>query len=338
MPKIKNALLRYRIIDKCIRNKYNPFPTKQMLRRACEDGLYGSTNGEHISDSTIEKDLFAMRMEHDAPIQYSKSEKGYFYADDGFTMDEIPLNEDDVDAIRFAANILFQFKGVDVFKKFEFAIDKILDRVNISDKINDKSIEQFVQFETAPVSGGSEHLSPLLDAIKRKRSIQFTYEKFDGSDSKVRRVDPYLLKEYRNRWYLIGRTLVKGKTQTFGLDRIHDLTVLKDKFDRDPSFDPDTFFKHSIGITANETEPDEVIIDADSILSNYLKSQPLHHSQEIIKEKKKGGTRFAYKAIVTQELIMILMGYGDQVKVKAPEALVDAIASRASRVSNMYED
>src|SRR5690606_28961 len=139
MPKIKNALLRYRIIDKCIRNQFSPFPTKEILRRACEDGLYGSTSGEHISDSTIEKDLFAMRMEHDAPILYSKSEKGYFYSDENFTMDEIPLNEDDVEAIKFAANILFQFKGVEMFKKFEFAIDKILDRVNISDKINDKS-------------------------------------------------------------------------------------------------------------------------------------------------------------------------------------------------------
>ena len=69
MPHIKNALIRYRIIDKCIRNKYNPFPSKRDLREACEESLFGSVDGEHICDSTIEKDLFSMRMEHDAPIK-----------------------------------------------------------------------------------------------------------------------------------------------------------------------------------------------------------------------------------------------------------------------------
>ena len=78
MPHIKNALIRYRIIDRCLKNKYKPFPTKQDLRQACEDALFGSTVGEHICDSTIEKDMFAMKMEHDAPIKYSKREKGYY--------------------------------------------------------------------------------------------------------------------------------------------------------------------------------------------------------------------------------------------------------------------
>lgn len=335
MPRIKNALLRYRIIDKCIRNSYNPFPTKDDLRRACEEALFGSTHGEHISDSTIEKDLYAMRMEHDAPVKYSKIEKGYFYSDPEFTLDEMPLNEDDVDAIKFAANIFYQFKGVEVFKKFEFAIEKILDRVNISEKFNDKSIEKYVQFETAPTFGGSEYLSVFLDAIKKGRSVQFEYGKFDGSEKKIRRVDPYLLKQYRNRWYLIGRTLVKGKIQTFGLDRMAEVTMLSDKFDVDPKFDPDTFFKHAIGITANDTEPEKVVIDANNILANYLKTQPIHASQEIIKEKKKT-VRFAYNIIVTNELIMLLMSYGNQVKVLKPQSLVDELKGRIQEAIAQY--
>ena len=75
MPAIKNALLRYRIIDRSIRNEYNPYPTKEQLRQACEEEIYGTSEGLHICHSTIEKDIFAMRMEHDAPISYSKREK-----------------------------------------------------------------------------------------------------------------------------------------------------------------------------------------------------------------------------------------------------------------------
>ena len=75
MPHIKNALLRFRIIDKMIRNKYKSFPSKQELREACEESLYGSIDGAHICNSTIEKDLVNMKMEHDAPIKYSKKRK-----------------------------------------------------------------------------------------------------------------------------------------------------------------------------------------------------------------------------------------------------------------------
>ena len=59
MPANKYALLRYRIIDRCISNSLNPFPTKEDLRSACEEALYGS-DGENISISTIEKDIWAM--------------------------------------------------------------------------------------------------------------------------------------------------------------------------------------------------------------------------------------------------------------------------------------
>ena len=79
MQAIKNALLRYRIIDRAIRNEYISYPSKKDLRQLCEDEIFGSSDGTHICDSTIEKDLFAMRMEHDAPIAYSKKDKGYLF-------------------------------------------------------------------------------------------------------------------------------------------------------------------------------------------------------------------------------------------------------------------
>ena len=79
MPHIKNALIRYRIIDRMLRNKYKTFPSKADLREACEEALYGESYGDNICDSTIEKDMFAMKMDHDAPIKYSKSNAGYYY-------------------------------------------------------------------------------------------------------------------------------------------------------------------------------------------------------------------------------------------------------------------
>ena len=118
MPANKYALLRYRIIDRCLTNPGKPFPTKEDLRQACEDALYGS-DGEHISISTVEKDLWAMRNEADlgfyAPIEYHRDERGYHYTEEGYSINDVQLNDDDLDAIRFATNTLIQFRDLPIF-------------------------------------------------------------------------------------------------------------------------------------------------------------------------------------------------------------------------------
>lgn len=333
MPVSKNVLLRHRIIDRLIRNEQRPFPTKSDLRRACEEELYGSDAGQNICDSTIEKDLFAMRMEYDAPIKFSRANKGYFYEDKDFTIEDAPLNEKDIEAIKVAANILSQFKNSSLFSEYAFAIDKIIDRVSISSP--NEEIDQFVQFETVPTVGGSEWLDKILGAIKSKQRIQFMYQSFTAEEPSVRRLHPYLLKEYRNRWYVIGKNELKQRIQTFGLDRISSLEVLEDSFNADESFSPDLFFKYSIGITANSGEPQKVRIKADQLLAKYLTSQPLHLSQEI-EEQNENYTIFSYFLLPTYELKMLLLGFGDEVEVLEPNSLIEEIKGTVEKLIEKY--
>ena len=332
----KNAVLRYRIIDRCIRSTAFPFPSKQELREACEEELFGSVNGNHICDSTIEKDLYAMRNEHDAPIKFSRANQGYFYEDPEYSIDEIPLNDKDIDAIKMAANVLYQFKNSSLFENFDFAISKILDRVNISDNVNDADIESFVQFEKVNKITGSEFLEGLLDAIKKKRKVQFSYQGFNAAESKVRRVHPYLLKEYRHRWYLIGKSEVKNRIQTFGLDRLKELTVLEDMFSMEKSFDPDLFFKYSLGITANVGSPEKILIETEELLSKYLISQPLHNSQEYLGMSANKKHLFSYFLLPTYELKTQLLGFGDEVKILSPDSLIETIKETCQNVLKNY--
>ncbi len=332
----KNAVLRYRIIDRCIRSTAYPFPSKQELREACEEELYGSVDGSNICESTIEKDLFAMRNEHDAPIKFSRVNKGYFYEDPNYAIDEIPLNDKDVDAIKMAANVLYQFKNSNLFKNFDFAISKILDRVNISENINDEEIENFVQFEKVNKIQGSEFLETFLEAIKSKKKVQFAYQSFNAVEKKVRRVHPYLLKEYRHRWYLIGKNELKGIVQTYGLDRLSELHVLEDFYTPDNSFDPDLFFKYSLGITANVGSPERIKIETEELLSKYLLSQPLHSSQEYLGQSPNGKHVFTYFLLPTYELKTQLLGFGDEVKVLEPASLVNTLKEICQNVLSKY--
>ena len=335
MSQIKNAQLRYRIIDRCIRNKYNPYPTKEDLRQACEEALYGEGIGANICDSTIEKDIFAMRMDHDAPIKYSKKEKGYYYEDENYSIDKIPLSEDDIEAIKFATQTLMQFKDVSMFKQFGFAIDKIFDRVHIAQNPTEESVENYVQFETVPETVGTEFLAPLLSAIKEKKIVTFDYTSFATEKTKPRQVLPLLLKEYRNRWYLISYSLIKKKVITFGLDRMSNVVITDDYFFDNIKFDPDLYFKHSIGITSFEDKPNKVIFKLDKIGSKYIESQPIHQSQKLLKEGKKRNT-YQIKVLLSEELKRLFLSYGNQLEVLEPKELRDQLKIEITELAELY--
>lgn len=338
MPANKYALLRYRIIDRCLNNPGKAYPNKEDLRRACEEALYGS-DGEHISESTIEKDLWAMRNESQlgyyAPIKYSKEYKGYFYDEEGYSVNELSLSDEDLEAIKFAATTLFQFRQVPIFRQYQHAIEKIIDRMNISPDLEDKALARYVQFEQGSASVGSEHLAPLLEAIKDQHEIQIHYHKFNQEQSSIYNLCPYLLKEYRNRWYLIAHAEERNELRTFGLERIRKLMVLDTQFKSDPNFDPDLFFKHSIGITRVGEEPTEILLRFNGSEAPYLRSLPLHPSQEIISENE-NEVLIRLFVLETYELHSLLLSYGNRVEVLSPRRLRENIKNNLELALKKY--
>ena len=335
MSQIKNAQLRYRIIDRALRNNFNPYPSKQKLRQACEEALYGEGIGENICDSTIEKDLFAMRMDHDAPIKYSKIEKGYFYEDENYSIDNIPLSDSDIEAIKFATKTLMQFKDVSMFKQFGFAIDKIFDRVHIANNPSEKTVDDYVQFETVPETIGTEFLPDLLKAIKEHELVTFDYTSFASEKTKNREVLPLLLKEYRNRWYLISFNIEKERIITFGLDRMKNLILTENYHLQKIDFDPDLYFKHSIGITSYDTAPEIIEFKIDKLGSKYILSQPLHSSQTLVKEGKNRNT-FRIEVLISEELKRLIMSYGSQIEVLKPVSFRNQLINEAISLHERY--
>lgn len=335
MPHIKNALLRFRIIDRCLRNSFKPFPTKQMLREACEEELFGSIHGVHICNSTIEKDMQVMKLEHDAPICYNRLEKGYYYSNKSFTLDDAPLNEEDLKAIKFAAYTLQQFRDVDMFRQFGSAIDKIVDRVSISNGTNDDDVNEFVQFESAISVGGGEYLTLLLGAIQQSKSVFFEYENFNTGEIKPRKVSPLLLKEYRNRWYLISNDLVKSRITTYALDRMNKVEVSDEIIQKPSDFSPANYFKYSMGISSSDTAPEIIRFKANNIAAKYIESQPFHTTQKILKRGKKK-TVFQLEIFISEEFRRTLLSYGGEIEVTSPISLRNNIIDRLKATQNIY--
>ena len=334
MPHIKNALIRFRIIDKMLRNKYRPFPSKKELREACEESSYGSISGEHICDSTIEKDLFNMKMEHDAPIKYSKRERGYFYEDTNYSINDIPLTEDELHSIKYAVDTLHQFKDAPFFKEFGNAIDKIVDRISVGTSENE--ISQYIQFESATSIGGNEFLPILLEAIQRKKQIWFLYTSYIKAEEKPRKVSPLFLKEYRNRWYLISFDAKQKEIRTYALDRMDTPKILEEETHYHGDFDAENYFKHSMGITSYKGKSSKIILKANTIAARYISSQPIHESQEI-EEETKEFTLFVLTLLISEELIRTILSYGGEIEIVEPLELRKVIQERISGMNKLYK-
>ena len=325
MPHIKNALIRYRIIDRMIRNPYKTYPSKSDLREACEESLFGSTYGDHICDSTIEKDLFAMRMEHDAPIKYSRKHEGYFYEDPDYTINDIPLSEDELESIRFAVQTLQQFQEVPYFKEFGSAIDKIATRVAVAGTEGNET-SAFIGFETAYSSIGNQWLPLLLTAIQEKKTCHFTYASFKTGIAKERNVLPVYLKEYRNRWYLISFDLEKSDWITYALERMDGLVVNEVQHLLKEAFNPSSFFAETIGITTEKKAAERIALRVNDIASKYIESQPLHSSQEKI-----GTNQFVLTVQINEELIRTLLGFMGELQIISPAHLVQTWNERIQK-------
>lgn len=338
MPANKYALLRYRIIDRAIRSKGKPFPSKETLREACEEALYGS-DGERISSSTIDKDIWAMRNEgglgYYAPIKFSKEYGGYYYEDPDYTIAEVPLNEDDLMAIRAAAETLYQFRDVPLFKQFDSAIEKIMDRMRISEADTQKRENEIIQFERFGNYQGSEYLQPLFIAASDQRVVRLSYKKFGSDSISSYELLPRILKEYRSRWYAIGTELNSMSSRTFGLDRVVGVEVLEVRPDIMNPFDSEQFFKHAIGISVSSEDPEKIRLEFNERLTPYIMSQPLHGSQQII-EMKEDGVVLDIMVQISIELVSIILGYGADVKVVSPHHLKTKVKQALTDCLNLY--
>lgn len=333
MPKNKEAAIRYRIIDKCLRNKQKPFPTLTEIVEECEEVL-----GKYFSESTIQKDIYAMRFDEglgfNAPIGYNKARKGYFYEDENYTMASVPLNEEELQAIQFAASVLDQFKGVEMLEQFSHAINKITEAVTLGKSLGNN--RNYIQVEQAPFFKGSEWLSVIANAIGSGQCLKISYLPFDNDKPREYIYHPYLLKEYRNRWYVIGFDEHAGMIRTFGLDRVEKIEKSDVEY-KYAEFKPSIYFSHTIGITVGDLAPREVVLSFTPLQGKYIKTQPMHSSQQVLADSEKE-LRIKLDVLINYELLMLILSYGKEVKVIKPKSLQAEIKQLLEQTLKLYNN
>jgi len=303
MASVKNPFLRYKVIDNELRKR--PFVKTKELKRIFEN------MGEKITLRTIQSDLEDMatdsRLEYYAPIQKDPKKKAYYYTDRNYSILKFSLHENEVSALNFYASCLNIYGSYGIFKDYATAIQKIVDGVGLRNKFGETISELIIQTDTVPTVSGSEHLETIIGAIEARSEIEFNYTKYGDEKAKRRVLYPYLLKEYKNRWYVIGYIKGKSEVTTFALDRMSDLITGAGIFTRLESFDHDKYFKHTFGITRPDQPVEEIILEFNAQQAPYIKSLPIHPTQESVEETEKY-LRIKIRVIPCYELYEYILG------------------------------
>lgn len=299
MSKIE-ALSRYNLIINRVRK--SPATFQEILGYLKRESEIQGYNFD-ISDRTFKRDLKDIWSLYKIEIAYDYSKKVY-----QIKMEDSP----------------------DLNNRLLEAFDT-LNALNVA-----SGFSEYVHFESRKPQG-TENFHGLLHAIKNSQVIIFSYLKYWTGTVSSRKVSPYALKEFRGRWYLIAMDENDGRLKTFGLDRIAELEITKKRFVKSSKFNVNELYRNSFGIiNPMENNPEGVVLAFDADQGNYIKSFPLHKSQQVLVDNT-DELRISLHVHVTHDLVMEILSYGCRVRVIAPERLRKDVYANYEKAALFYK-
>ena len=282
--------------------KRGQFPSFREIKK------YLSDHGFEISNRTIQRDIEQIRFEFGIEIKYNRDKNGYYIDYEN------------------SLNVESFFRFLEIVNTAELLTESLLES---------KDSLKHIAFDTGGGLKGIENLKPLLDAVKNNRKIAFTHFNFHTGKSKKYTLKPYLLKEYQNRWYVVGIIDGLKEFRTFGIDRIAQLEVQPKTFTPDKKLNPAEMFNQTIGLVYSLNSVQTIVLSFTPTQGQYIKTLPLHSSQKKLIDDD-NEYRISLDVVPNYELTQQILKHGDTVKVLQPAWLADEIKEHLKRTLNKY--
>lgn len=323
----KQALIRYKVLDKCFRNQYKRFFIEDLIE-ACSIVLsdhYGE--GKSISRRQIYEDINFMKSEagYRAPIQSIRQGRRtyYRYENPDFSIESIPLTETELDALQDLSQILGRVKGISGFEWLNEFQTKL-------DSSTSQTEEHIISFEENEYLHGLEFLQDLYHYIKNQSTLSISYQSFKKDTEETYTIHPYYLKQFNNRWFLFGLNEEFG-LQNLALDRIKAIELSELKYIPNESYDFVEYFEDIVGVTNyQEVAVEKIVLEFSAHRLPYIISKPIHGSQKT-KENK------VYLELKpNKEFISLLLSFGADLSVLKPESLRLSLIEEIEKMKNNY--
>lgn len=328
----KYSMLRYKVLDSCFRNRRKRYYIDDLVD-ACNDALYDAYN-VGVSERQVREDIRYMESDlgYSAPIERGRDGHCvyYRYRDSNFSIIDMPLSQREMELLTDTISMLSRFKGMTTYNWINETIAKLNEVFQF-----DEHAVGAVSFSQVENLKGLEFFSPLFDAIVNKQTVLLNYKPYN---KKVRErvVYPYQLRQYNNRWFLVGhepRVREHINIMVYALDRIESFQLQPDVVYEDyDGSDLDEVFKDIVGVSVPQGGTmQKIILKAKSTAADYIKTKPFHRSQVILEEDE-DYTIFELNVMVNYEIETQLITFLHECEIIEPIYLRKKLVERACQI------
>ena len=324
----KNAHLRYRILDRCLKDFSRMYGIDDLTDVVNESflDLYDTS----ISTRTIRKDLTDLqdRMSFNAPIKIYRNTDNfcyYRYTDPDFELFSDNIDDEDVEKLIM---LFDKFRGIPSMGWVEETITRLKTRKGLN-----SNADKVISFEQNTRLKGLEHLSLVVDAAVHCKCLNIEYHSYKGTDLR-KTIHPYYVKQYNSRWYLLGLDNEYNNVYPLALDRMKKVSVSSVKFIKNTTCNFDEYFRDIIGVTRNEQrEVEEIRLRFSPSRFPYVVSKPLHKSQQVVSESD---YEVSIRVRPNKELQQKLFSFGPDIEILSPEWMRQDFAEKILEAAKKY--
>ena len=247
--------------------------------------------GEELSERQFHRYTDAVEELFDIEIKYSRTQRGYVVAD-----------REGIDNM-----------GMRKWLIQTFSVNNILHE--------SQELKNRILLENVP--SGQQHLTTIVDAMRESVALSMTYHSFHREEPSTFEVEPYCVKLFEQRWYMLGKSEGYDDLRIYALDRIKELEPTERKFKLPKKFDAEKFFENYYGIIIGDEDFDvePVALKVDWWQSKYLRTLPLHHTQVEV-ERNEEYSIFEYRLCPSFDFRQKILSMGATTEVLAPAMLI----------------
>ena len=333
MANVKNAGIREIIIDRCLQNREGR--TVQQIMDACNDALKAHGLRPVTSPNTIRTDFETISDRWGKTIKCVRKGRNfiYFYEDPNFSIFNNPMSEDEIMRVYGALEVLERFEGKEGFEWIEELNAHLRTSLHMGN--NGDSV---IAYDDNAQLKGMQFFADLHDYIRSKQPIKVTYRPYINPDLLEEVIHPYFLKQFNCRWFVLGYNPKYEAITNFALDRIISIEKVNQKYIPNTKYNFKEYFDKMIGVTIEEGEPEEILIEVDAAQYPYVASKPMHHTQFLVGNAENGNPIISLKVVPNFELRHMILSYGKYMTVLSPEYLRTEVKDEVVEQLRKYKD
>ena len=314
---------RVLMIDEAIRS--GTFPSIEKLARKSE-----------VTKRTIERDIEYLRDMYQAPIEYNRERKGYYYSEPNFFIKSVILTEGELFSIALFDRLLEQYRNTPIDASLRQIFEKIIksmpERVTVDTKylIPNLSVITDHQGQIDPAV-----FEKIFSALKTRRTISFEYRPLQKTTYMGRTANPYHAICQRGNWYFIGYCYDLKEPRMFSFSRAKNVTLTKKHFEIPPDFKADNYFDKEMGVFASSRTAYTVELLIANEIGTYALERRWHDTQKV-EQLEDGSVYVQFTTTQMPEVLRWVLGQGHTVKVLGPLELVEMVKGEVEKVRGMY--